>query len=268
MPKTTETQTSRSAIVSCRTRSGLLRGGCWPGMKLWVSGNFWCVGRRLRALLTTAKSQECGKIGNQFGVSPTYRNYCQPATGTTPDPLLANGRQGIHQGPSPQVNVPARPFASASIWACCASVLYAPAWLGNRSWRYHPSDCLTRDLGDEVALAELCQAADRHPIQAHDPGAQILHVTWQDTAAAPPRRRPWRSALPPASEVIAMTIEPSRTTGSTAAWTTAPLVVLDLEGSGAQDRDSEAIHRGRSQHRSGLAAVAPPPSRHRPRRHR
>jgi hypothetical protein len=38
-----------------------------------------------------------------------------------------------------------------------------------------------------------------------------------------------------------MTTKPSCTTGNTAAWTTAPLVVLDLEGSGAQDRDSEAI---------------------------
>ena len=30
-------------------------------------------------------------------------------------------------------------------------------------------------------------------------------------------------------------------TGSTDDWTTAPLVALDLEGSGAQDRDDEAI---------------------------
>jgi hypothetical protein len=30
-------------------------------------------------------------------------------------------------------------------------------------------------------------------------------------------------------------------TGSTEEWTTAPLVALDLEGSGAQDRDDEAI---------------------------
>ena len=30
-------------------------------------------------------------------------------------------------------------------------------------------------------------------------------------------------------------------TTSTGEWTTAPLVALDLEGSGAQDRDNEAI---------------------------
>lgn len=38
-----------------------------------------------------------------------------------------------------------------------------------------------------------------------------------------------------------MATEPSPSTGSTADWTMAPLVALDLEGSGAQDRDSEAI---------------------------
>src|SRR6185312_14551501 len=29
-----------------------------------------------------AKRQEYGKPGNQFGVSPIYRNYCQAPTGT------------------------------------------------------------------------------------------------------------------------------------------------------------------------------------------
>ncbi len=38
-----------------------------------------------------------------------------------------------------------------------------------------------------------------------------------------------------------MTTEPSPATGSTDEWTTAPLVALDLEGSGAQERDDEAI---------------------------
>src|SRR5258708_39957558 len=38
-----------------------------------------------------------------------------------------------------------------------------------------------------------------------------------------------------------MTTEPSPTTGSTDEWTTAPLVALDLEGSGAQERDDEAV---------------------------
>jgi DNA polymerase III subunit epsilon len=38
-----------------------------------------------------------------------------------------------------------------------------------------------------------------------------------------------------------MTTEPSPTTGSADEWTTAPLVALDLEGSGAQDHDDEAI---------------------------
>ena len=38
-----------------------------------------------------------------------------------------------------------------------------------------------------------------------------------------------------------MTTKPSHTTGSTDHWTAAPLVALDLEGSGAQNRDSEAI---------------------------
>jgi len=42
------------------------------------------------SLLIAAKRQACGKPGNQFGVSPTYRNYCQPATGTA----SANCRQG------------------------------------------------------------------------------------------------------------------------------------------------------------------------------
>jgi hypothetical protein len=32
--------------------------------------------------LITAKRQESGTTGNQFGVSPSYRNYCQPATRT------------------------------------------------------------------------------------------------------------------------------------------------------------------------------------------
>src|SRR5581483_4101981 len=32
--------------------------------------------------LIAAKRQEHGKTANQFGVSPSYRNYCQPATGT------------------------------------------------------------------------------------------------------------------------------------------------------------------------------------------
>ncbi len=36
----------------------------------------------LVGLLIAAKRQACGKHGNLFGVSPTYRNYCQPATGT------------------------------------------------------------------------------------------------------------------------------------------------------------------------------------------
>lgn len=40
--------------------------------------------------VTAAKRTECSKAGNQFGVSPTYRNYCQPATGTA----SANCRQG------------------------------------------------------------------------------------------------------------------------------------------------------------------------------
>ncbi len=38
-----------------------------------------------------------------------------------------------------------------------------------------------------------------------------------------------------------MTTEPVSVTGSTGEWTTAPLVVLDLEGSGAQEHDDEAI---------------------------
>jgi hypothetical protein len=42
------------------------------------------------SLLIAVKRQACGKLGNQFGVSPTYRNYCQPATGTA----SANCRQG------------------------------------------------------------------------------------------------------------------------------------------------------------------------------
>jgi hypothetical protein len=35
-------------------------------------------------------SQACGKPGNQFGVSPAYRNYCQIPTGTA----SANCRPG------------------------------------------------------------------------------------------------------------------------------------------------------------------------------
>jgi hypothetical protein len=38
-----------------------------------------------------------------------------------------------------------------------------------------------------------------------------------------------------------MTTEPVSMTGSIGEWTTAPLVVLDLEGSGAQEHDDEAI---------------------------
>jgi DNA polymerase-3 subunit epsilon/exodeoxyribonuclease X len=38
-----------------------------------------------------------------------------------------------------------------------------------------------------------------------------------------------------------MTTKPSPATGSTGEWTTASLVALDLEGSGAQDHDDEAI---------------------------
>lgn len=38
-----------------------------------------------------------------------------------------------------------------------------------------------------------------------------------------------------------MTAEPTPMTGSTDAWTAGPLVALDLEGSGAQDRANEAI---------------------------
>jgi len=34
------------------------------------------------SMLIAAKRQACGKPGNQFGVSPTYRNYCQAPTGT------------------------------------------------------------------------------------------------------------------------------------------------------------------------------------------
>ena len=37
-----------------------------------------------------------------------------------------------------------------------------------------------------------------------------------------------------------MTRTPSHMTGRTDEWTAVPLVALDLEGSGAQDRDSEA----------------------------
>jgi len=42
------------------------------------------------SLLIAAKRHACGKPGNQFGVSPAYRNYCQPATGT----VSANCRPG------------------------------------------------------------------------------------------------------------------------------------------------------------------------------
>ena len=42
------------------------------------------------SMLIAAKRPACGKPGNQFGVSPAYRNYCQPATGTA----SANCRPG------------------------------------------------------------------------------------------------------------------------------------------------------------------------------
>src|SRR5258708_15685421 len=80
-----------------------------------------------------------------------------------------------------------------------------------------------------------------------------------------------------------MTTEPSPTTGSTDEWTTAPLVALDLEGSGAQERDDEAVleiavvplvagpARRLNGHnlvghniRVGLRAAAPPPPPHPP----
>ena len=48
------------------------------------------------------------------------------AKGTrTPDPLLANNRQHVHQRPSPQVTVLPRPSASLRIRPCCGtSLLY------------------------------------------------------------------------------------------------------------------------------------------------
>ncbi len=50
------------------------------------------------------------------------------AKGTrTPDPLLANNRQGVHHCPSPQLTVPGRPSVSLCIRSCCGtSVLYFP----------------------------------------------------------------------------------------------------------------------------------------------
>ncbi len=45
----------------------------------------------------------------------------------TPDALLANNRQHVHQRPSPQVTVPERVSASLQIRTCCGTfVLYSP----------------------------------------------------------------------------------------------------------------------------------------------
>jgi hypothetical protein len=50
------------------------------------------------------------------------------ARGTrTPDPLLANRRQHVHQHPSQQVTVPGRAPGSVQIPACCCTFpLYSP----------------------------------------------------------------------------------------------------------------------------------------------
>ena len=105
-----------------RYRAALRQETRRPGPQLLTAGKG-PIRTSVRPVRRVLLLLSCCTLGSNIRISLLT---CGAKGTRTPDPLLANNRQGVHRCPSPLVSVVGRPFRSAPIRTRCGtSVLYS-----------------------------------------------------------------------------------------------------------------------------------------------